>query len=91
MVIIWSFGLGFITFGSGPGQNIGNLYFATWGSFILSVLLAGESIREYLGVQEQANSGYDGEVESPESPQNLSSGRQPVQVVDSQSFEDTDL
>jgi hypothetical protein len=86
MVIIWSFGLGFITFGSGPGQNIGNLYFATWGSFSLSVLLAAESVREYLGMREQARSGVSGE----ENSQTGEPGMLPVPVA-SQSFEDADL
>jgi len=45
MVIVWSVGLGYITFGEGPGQNVGNLYFSTWISFTLSILLAAESYR----------------------------------------------
>ena len=43
MVVLWSFGLGYTTFGDGPGKNIGNLYFSTWTSFILSVLLTADS------------------------------------------------
>jgi hypothetical protein len=46
--------LGYITFGEGPGHAIGNLYFATWASFVLSVLLFAEGYREYLGLREQA-------------------------------------
>lgn len=53
LVVLWSFGLGFVTFGNGPGQNIGNLYFATWASFVLSVWLAAESIRDFMGVRQQ--------------------------------------
>lgn len=89
MVIIWSFGLGFITFGSGPGQNIGNLYFSTWGSFILSVLLAGESYREYLGLREQAVNG-GATSEEQEAPQSDMAGMQPVSL-ESRSFEDDGL
>ena len=55
MVIIWALGLIFITFGEGPGHSIGNLYFATWASFILSVLIFAECLNEYLGVQQQAS------------------------------------
>jgi hypothetical protein len=89
MVIIWSFGLGYITFGSGPGQNIGNLYFATWGSFTLSVLLAAESVREYLSIREQtAGGGMNGGDDSSDDP--AAPGIQPVPVA-SQSFEDADL
>jgi hypothetical protein len=54
MLIIWCFGLGYITFGEGPGHAIGNLYFATWASFLLSVLLFAECYRDYLGLREQA-------------------------------------
>jgi hypothetical protein len=53
MALIWSFGLGYITFGEGPGQNIGNLYFSTWASFTLSIFLVAESFRDYMGVREQ--------------------------------------
>lgn len=54
MLIIWSFGLGFVTFGEGPGHSIGNLYFATWASFVLSILLFAENYLEYLAAKEQA-------------------------------------
>jgi len=86
MVIIWSFGLGFITFGDGPGQNIGNLYFATWGSFILSVLLVAESFREYVGLQQQGtttnnNNGENGTEMSPNA----------YSTSPRQSFEDADI
>lgn len=94
MVIIWSFGLGFITFGSGPGQNIGNLYFSTWASFTLSVLLAAESFREYLSMREQAMAGTtdgdEGVDTSVDDDPNASPGMHPV-PLQSQSFEDTDL
>lgn len=39
LMVMWTFGVGFITFGGdlSPGTHIGNLYFATWISFALSV------------------------------------------------------
>jgi len=83
MAIIWCFGLGFITFGSGPGHNIGNLYFATWGSFILSILLVGESYREHMGMRERAEHGmtYDEEeMNSSNDPNGSGPGAHPVQV-----------
>ena len=65
-LIIWVLGLIFITFGEGPGHSIGNLYFATWGSFILSILIFGECWREYMGLREEAaNPSYDEEVQDP--------------------------
>lgn len=41
LLVMWTFGLGFITFGGdlSPGTHIGNLYFSTWISFALVVRL----------------------------------------------------
>lgn len=93
MVLIWSFGLGYITFGQGPGQNIGNLYFATWGSFILSLLLAAESLREYLGIREQAmNMNMTTTEDEDAMPGDLAPSSSAIpQTRESRSFEDADL
>jgi hypothetical protein len=48
LLSIWCFGLGLITFGDGPGHSIGNLYFATWISFTLSVFLFAECFQNYV-------------------------------------------
>ena len=63
LLIIWIFGLSFITFGDGPGHSIGNLYFATWICLILSIFLFAEAFTEVLGAyqtgseqQEQSSS-----------------------------------
>jgi len=48
LLIMWSFGVGYITFGSAPGARIGNLYFATWICFILSVILFGQCFRDVM-------------------------------------------
>ena len=48
MLIAWVFAIGYITFGNAedvPARNIGNLYFSTWAGFILSCLLASDSLR----------------------------------------------
>jgi hypothetical protein len=47
-LIMWCFGVGFITFGGGPGSTIGNLYFSTWISFILSIVMFSGNFSEYL-------------------------------------------
>ena len=54
LLILWTFGVGFITFGGGssPGSSIGNLYFSTWISFIICVMLFGKAIQEALGLQQ---------------------------------------
>lgn len=38
-VVLWTFGVGFITFGGSqsPGSRINNLYFSTWTSFVIAV------------------------------------------------------
>jgi hypothetical protein len=54
MLVFWCFGVGYITFGSAPGAQIGNLYFATWISFIICVFLFGQCFREVVGAR-QAN------------------------------------
>jgi hypothetical protein len=46
-LIVWCFGVGFITFGNGPGSTMGNLYFSTWISFILSIVIFAGNFREY--------------------------------------------
>jgi hypothetical protein len=53
MVLIWSVGLGFITFGEGPGRSIGNLFFATWAAFVISCLIVAEMYQDWLGNRRQ--------------------------------------
>jgi hypothetical protein len=44
MLVVWCFGVGYITFGdTSPGTNIGNLYFSTWASFCISVMLSASA------------------------------------------------
>jgi hypothetical protein len=54
LLVLWVFGLAFITFGQGPGHAIGNLFFATWVCLIISIFLFAESMRAFLGGQEGA-------------------------------------
>jgi hypothetical protein len=74
MLITWTFGLVYITFGEGPGHAIGNLYFATWGSFVLSILIFAECYREYLAIREQAANPFtisDDEVQEEPTMQDI--------------------
>lgn len=48
LLFIWCFGVGFITFGTAPGATIGNLFFSAWISFILVVILFGQSFRAFM-------------------------------------------
>eukprot|EP00978_Attheya_sp_CCMP212_P024466 scaffold76818_cov62-Attheya_sp.AAC.3 len=54
---LYCFGVGYITFGDGPGTAIGNLYFSIWAGFILSGALLAASLKDMRG----AKSG-DGDV-----------------------------
>ena len=47
LLIMWCFAVGYITFGQGSGSQIGNLYFGTWISFLLTVLIFGQNFRDY--------------------------------------------
>lgn len=48
LLIMWCFGVGYITFGASPGARIGNLYFSTWISFILVVIMFSSSFRDFM-------------------------------------------
>lgn len=48
----WCFGVGYITFQPSPGAVIGNLYFATWIAFAMSVVLFATSFRESVAHRE---------------------------------------
>lgn len=56
VLIFYIFGVAFVTFGSGPGSAIGNLYFSIWISFVVSILLATQCIRDYYAAQGEASS-----------------------------------
>jgi hypothetical protein len=66
MLVAWVFAIGYITFGNEedvPARNIGNLYFATWAGFILSCLLASDSLRSLFV---NARGGDGGETSTEE-------------------------
>jgi hypothetical protein len=46
MLILWTFGVAYITFGSSaPGAFLGNLYFSTWISFVLVLSVSSANLR----------------------------------------------
>lgn len=51
-LILWCFAVGYITFGTSPGSTIGNLFFGTWISFVLTVFLFGQCFREYVAARQ---------------------------------------
>ena len=72
-LVMWCFGVGFITFGTSPGSTIGNLFFGCWISFILIVFLFAQCFREYVAGRESAiaaqqnGDGDSGDVEKEQS------------------------
>ena len=64
-LILWCFGVSYITFGASPGSTIGNLYFSTWITFLLSVFSFAVSFREFVASRQQSGNNH----EQPEPPQ----------------------
>ncbi|KAL7560776.1 hypothetical protein ACA910_005343 [Epithemia clementina (nom. ined.)] len=89
LILLWTFGVGFITFGGdkSPGTTIGNLYFSTWISFILTVFLFGKSFQEFMGMQSTANNNTSTE-QSPDQSENHhdSSGGGPPALPNEEDF-----
>lgn len=79
LLALWCFGVGFITFGNTPGATISNLYFASWVSFILSVFLFGQCIRETLS-SGSGSSGASERNQDGNNPENAV-GRNPTVIV----------
>merc|ERR1712176_300205 len=57
--VIWTIGLAVITFGEGPGHSLGNLFFATWGGFITSVLITADCFRDSITRRARLVAGND--------------------------------
>eukprot|EP00594_Rhizosolenia_setigera_P004631 CAMPEP_0178948890 /NCGR_PEP_ID=MMETSP0789-20121207/5726_1 /TAXON_ID=3005 /ORGANISM="Rhizosolenia setigera, Strain CCMP 1694" /LENGTH=292 /DNA_ID=CAMNT_0020629311 /DNA_START=156 /DNA_END=1034 /DNA_ORIENTATION=+ len=47
MMILYIFGVGFITSEYGPGATLGNLYYFTWMSFFVSFMLVASCFEDY--------------------------------------------
>lgn len=78
MVVLSAFAIAYVTAGNGPGGSIGNLYFATWATFILSILIFTSCHMESIANREKTNAtaANDNEAdedvelqEQPSSPQ----------------------
>jgi hypothetical protein len=79
MLVAWVFAIGYITFGNDedvPARNIGNLYFATWAGFILSCLLASDSLRSLF----VATIGRGGETTTEEAKPDMAAAEEDVAV-----------
>jgi len=54
--IVWTIGLGFVTFGEGPGHSLGNLFFSMWAGFFISLLITTECYHDYIANRALAES-----------------------------------
>ena len=47
LFIMWCVGTFLITFGQSPGALIGNLYFSTWISFLLIMMIFAQAFQDF--------------------------------------------
>ena len=60
MLILWCFGVSYTTFGGeAPARNLGNLYFSSWISFVISCRLVAVSIPNMIEYRNQKAEGGD--------------------------------
>lgn len=62
VTVFYCVGVAYITVASGPGGNVGNLYFATWFGFGLSLLLTFSCFREMIAPEPTEDESQHPEV-----------------------------
>eukprot|EP00545_Synedropsis_sp_CCMP1620_P014187 CAMPEP_0119015440 /NCGR_PEP_ID=MMETSP1176-20130426/11013_1 /TAXON_ID=265551 /ORGANISM="Synedropsis recta cf, Strain CCMP1620" /LENGTH=315 /DNA_ID=CAMNT_0006968731 /DNA_START=69 /DNA_END=1016 /DNA_ORIENTATION=+ len=67
-LILYTFGVGFITFGNGPATTISNLYFAVWIGFALTIFLFFECFREFMASRSAGSSENTTDDEKTSAP-----------------------
>ena len=80
LLVMWCFGVGYTTFGESPGSQIGNLYFSSWISFLLSVFLFGHNFREFVSARSAPV-----EDSTSSDPSAMSNGGSDLDLVESHS------
>jgi len=70
LAVSWACGVSYITFGSGPGTQIGDVYFATWTCLFVSISILVTAINELLHPEEkeEENSDSDDDGKDEEDP-----------------------
>lgn len=61
LLVMYSFGVAYLTFKTGPATNISNFYFSTWAGFVISLLTFGKAIKELI----LGDDGTDGVTPEP--------------------------
>ena len=65
-LILWCFGVSYITFGASPGSGIGNLYFSAWITFLIAVISFAVSFRELVTSRQYPQANDDQEPPQPD-------------------------
>jgi len=55
LALSWAVGVGYITGEDGPGAPLGNLYYFTWGSFLLSFVVCSGLYDDYVGLKQPSS------------------------------------
>lgn len=63
LFILYIFGVGFVTFGTGPATAVGNLYFSIWIGFSIAFFIVSDCFHEY--IDSSAETSADGEEHAP--------------------------
>jgi ABC-type Co2+ transport system permease subunit len=65
LFILYIFGVGFVTFGTGPATAVGNLYFSMWIGFSISFFIVSDSLHQYLDASGRGSPADGGEEHAP--------------------------
>ncbi|GAX27137.1 hypothetical protein FisN_13Lh313 [Fistulifera solaris] len=57
LLVLWCFGVGYITFGNTPGATISNIYFGAWIAFLVTVFQFADNFREYMATRSEEGGG----------------------------------
>jgi hypothetical protein len=69
MLVMWCFAVAYTTFGdAAPGYNLGNLYFSTWISFVISIRLVSVAIHNTVTSMTEAEGGDSAKVAEEVAP-----------------------
>lgn len=78
MFVFYTFGVSFVTFGSGPATSIGNLYFAMWIGFAITVFLASQCVREVMASRDNGSENTTDNEKASTPPE----VEQPIEATD---------
>lgn len=80
VLILYGFGVAFITFGDGSGTQVGNLYYFTWISFVTTMVLAFGTFGEFWGGRKSGESEAAAEETKPEIEETAEGAKEDVEA-----------